>query len=80
MYIQVPPGGIPIVNNQGVPIRTGDPGPLLNNGAPLPPISVQQGQPPNGNGPNQGSNNRQNRPLFNFPSLRLPNLSDIFGL
>ena len=23
---------------------------------------------------------RQPRPLFNFPSIRLPNLSDLFGL
>lgn len=81
--------GVPI----GTPGATG---PIINNVAPLPPPNAPPGAPPvlvggpipAGAGvpvqgvpvPAPGNTNRQNRPLFNFPSLRLPNLSDIFGL
>ena len=64
--------GVPTVangplNNGGV--GGGGGGPITVSG----PVVVNQG-------PSVVPSNRQPRPLFNFPSLRLPNLSDIFGL
>ena len=53
------------------------PGQAPPGGAPPPPPVVNLGQ----GGPGQTpSNIRQPRPLFAFPSIRLPNLSDLFGL
>lgn len=78
--VPVQSAGIPIGSGtggvSGVPIGTGTSlgssvslgqgaGPVLQGGTVL-----QSGVP----------NSRQPRPLFTFPSLRLPNLSDIFGI
>ena len=66
------------------------PVPVVSASGPAPVVTI--GQPPSGPVPvgpggapvsgqvNTPGNLRQPRPLFAFPSIRLPNLSDIFGL
>ena len=63
-----PINGIPL--GAGVPL--GGSGVLPPGGGNIP-ANLGQSNIPTGN-------NRQPRPLFTFPSLRLPNLSDIFGI
>jgi len=78
--VPVQSAGVPIGSGtggvSGVPIGTGTP---LGSGVPLGQGSgpVLQGGPVLQSGV---PNSRQPRPLFTFPSLRLPNLSDIFGI
>ena len=58
--------------NTGVRPPAPAPGPVAPGAPPVVNLGGQQGQAPN--------NIRQPRPLFAFPSIRLPNLSDLFGL
>ena len=70
-------GPVPSLSQPPPGVHVGGAGGASVQGVPGAGASVQQGVPGAGVAP---GSLRQPRPLFAFPSIRLPNLSDLFGL